>query len=273
MLTKESLCQYQYSLHEIDKNSIIVAPHELLRPYIANYTFTNPSNMPEQQTVLPTISSTLVCATGNGGIINGLRGVNTKPTMIADYARQFDFMFLVEFHAAGLYPFIGIDQGHLTDNGFSLEALSSSLNQQITEAYYTSNDIHTLTNKLDSIFLSRITDVEINSTFLYAFKKVLENKGNIRVKELAKDVYYSEKQLNRLFMKYAGANVKMCSRIVRMKNAVDLLSTITDTGHLFELTGHYDYAHFIHDFTDIYEFTPKEYLSKMSLFYNDPFKL
>lgn len=55
MLNKESI--YQSSLPKVDENSIIVAPHQLLRPYIATYMFTNPSTMPDQQTILPTISS------------------------------------------------------------------------------------------------------------------------------------------------------------------------------------------------------------------------
>lgn len=81
--------------------------------------------------------------------------------------------------------------------------------------------------------------------------------------ELADDVYYSEKQLNRLFQKYVGTGVKTFSHIVRMKRAVDLLSEPINISQLVETTGHYDYPHFIHDFRDIYGVTPKEYMSKL----------
>jgi len=98
MLNQASI--YQSALPKINENMIVISPHPLLRPYIANYTFTDLSTMPHQQTILPTISSTLVCTFQNRHFTAGLRGVNTKPTAIANYARQFDFMFLVEFHAA-----------------------------------------------------------------------------------------------------------------------------------------------------------------------------
>jgi len=245
----------------------------LLRPFIANYTFTCPRSMPEQQTVLPSVSSTLVYSIGSNDIINGLRGVNTKPTTIGDYARQFDFMFLIEFHSAGLYPFIKIDQSLLLDSSFPFEELNKSLNQQITEAYYLSSNISMLKHRLDNIFLSRLDDTAINSTFVYAMKKVLESRGIIRTKYLAEDVYYSEKQLNRLFQKYIGTGVKTFSRIVRMKHAADLLDSTISLSQLAEITGHYDPAHFVHDFKNVYGLTPGEYVDKMSLFYNDPFKL
>lgn len=271
MLNQASI--YQSALPKINENMIVIRPHPLLCPYIANYTFTDPSTMPHQQTILPTISSTLVCTFQNGHFTAGLRGVNTKPTAIANYARQFDFMFLIEFHAAGFYPILKIDQHYLADDGFLFSELDPILYKQIAEGYYTANSIHELTNKLDTIFLARINDAEVNPTFQIAFEKILSCNGTIRVKDLATESYYSEKQMNRLFRKYAGAKVKTCSRIIRMKKAVELLNTESNIGLLFEQTRHHDYAHFVHDFRAIYGITPKEYLEKMSLFYNDPYKL
>ena len=178
MLNQASI--YQSALPKINENMIVIRPHPLLRPYIANYTFTDPSTMPHQQTILPTISSTLVCTFQNGHFTAGLRGVNTKPTAIANYARQFDFMFLIEFHAAGFYPFLKIDQHYLADDGFLFSELDSILYKQIAEGFYTANSIHELTNKLDTIFLARINDAEVNPTFQIAFEKSLSCNGTIR---------------------------------------------------------------------------------------------
>ena len=273
MITEKSIKSYHFPAMLSDDNNLVIAPHELLRPFIANYTFTNPRTMSEQQTVLPSVSSTLVYSVGNNGIINGLRGVNTKPTTIGDFARQFNFMFLIEFHSAGLYPFIKIDQNLLLDNSFSFEDLSKSLNKQITEAYFMSTSIDMLKQSLDNIFLSKLDNTAINPTVQYAMKRILENRGTIRTKELAGDVYYSEKHLNRLFQKHIGTGVKTFSRIVRMKQVIDLLGCQIALSQLAEITGHYDLSHFAHDFKDVYGITPKEYMSKMSFFYNDPFKL
>lgn len=273
MINSESMKTYQNSTLMRGENILIIAPHQLLRPFIANYTFTNPQTMPEQQTVLPSVSSTLVYSVRNGCVTDGLRGVNTKPTLIAEYARQFDFMFLIEFHAAGLYPFLKIDQNLLLNNTFSFEDLSKSINQEILHAFFRADDIDTLKHQLDYIFLSKLDDTVVNPALTFAMNRIVSSRGIIQSKELAGEVYYSEKQLNRLFHKHIGTGIKTFSRIVRMKYAVDLLKQPIGISQLAEVTGHYDPAHFIHDFKDVYGITPKEYVGKMSIFYNDPFKL
>jgi len=273
MITEESMKKYQHSALMRSENFLVVAPHQLLRPFIANYTFTDPRTMPEQQTILPSASSSLVYSIRNNSIIDGLRGVNTKPTQIADYARQFDFMFLIEFHSAGLYPFIKVDQNLLLNNALSFGDLSKSINQEILHAYFDSDNIDTLKYKLDCIFLSRLDDSAINPALTFAMKKIISKRGIIRSKELAGEVYYSEKQLNRLFHQQIGAGIKSFSRIVRMKHAIDLLKYPIGISQLAEISGHYDSSHFIHDFKDVYGITPTEYVGKMSIFYNDPFKL
>lgn len=67
-------------------------------------------------------------------------------------------------------------------------------------------------------------------------KRIIERKGVVRVEKLADDVFYSEKQLNRLFQKYVGTGVKTFSRIVRMKRAVDLLNDSINMSRLVEIT-------------------------------------
>jgi len=251
----------------------IIAPHKSLRPYISNYTFTKPKSMSKQQTILPSVSNTLVFSIGNNNIGNGLRFVNTKPTMIGDYANQFDFMFLIEFHPGGLYPFIKVDQNLLLDHSYSFEVISKLLNKQIIEAYEMSCSIADLTDRLDTIFLSCLDMPAINPALTHGMKIVQASNGLIRSKDLAREVFYSKKQLNRLFQRNIGTSVKTFSRIVRMKYAIDLLNQHISLSQLSEITGHYDLSHFIHDFQNVYRLTPTEYISKMSLFYNDPFKL
>lgn len=273
MIDEKSLETYHaYAIHR-DANNLIIAPHKSLRPYISNYTFTKPKSMPKQQTILPSVSNTLVYSIGNNNIVNGLRGVNTKPTMIGSFASQFDFMFLIEFQAGGLYPFIKVDQNLLLDHSYSFENISKLLNKQIIEAYDMSSSISDLTDRLDTIFLSCLDITAINPALSHGMKIVQASNGLIRSKDLAREVFYSEKQLNRLFQRNIGTSVKSFSRIVRMKYAIDLLNQHISLSQLPEITGHYDLSHFIHDFQNVYGLTPTEYINKMSLFYNDPFKL
>lgn len=273
MILPESFHSHECSVLFRDDNCLVVAPHVLLCPYIANYTFTNPQTMPEQQMVLPSVSNTLVYSLEEHGLISGLRGVNTRPTAIGGYARQFHFMFLVEFHPAGLYPFLKIDQSLLRDDGFPFEDLNKMIDRQITGAYFAANSIRELIHRLDHIFLSALDEEAANGALTFSLKKILEHKGTLQTKELAGEVYYSEKQLNRLFQKHVGASVKTVSRVVRVKHALDLLSRPMSLSQAAEQTGHYDPSHFVRDFKTLCGFTPQEYRDNMSLFYNDPFKL
>ncbi|MBU5584760.1 AraC family transcriptional regulator, partial [Enterococcus sp. S181_ASV_20] len=86
--------------------------------------------------------------------------------------RQFDFLFLVEFHSSGLYPFLNIDQHHLDDKVFLFADLNQALLEQIAEAYYTAKTIHELASKLDQIFLEKIDQIELNPAFCIAFEKL-----------------------------------------------------------------------------------------------------
>lgn len=124
MVNANDIISYQYPALFRNEKNLVIAPHKLLHPYIANYTFTVPDTMSEQQTILPSASSTLVYSVSSKEIVNGLRGVNTKPTVIGSFAKQFEFMFLIEFHAGGLYPFIKVDQCLLKDAAYSFDDLS-----------------------------------------------------------------------------------------------------------------------------------------------------
>lgn len=273
MINANDIISYEQPALFRNEKTLVIAPHKLLHPYIANYTFTIPDTMPEQQTILPSASSTLVYSVSSKEIVNGLRGVSTKPTVIGSFAKQFVFMFLIEFHAGGLYPFIKVDQCFLTDAACSFEDLSKILNRKIIEAYYLSNSIYELKHKLDMIFLQQLDTTIINTSVAYTMKLIQNGKGLMQVKNLANEVFYSEKQLNRLFQKNIGTSIKTFSRIVRINHAAHLLKQSIAISQIAEQLGHYDTAHFAHDFKDIYGLTPIEYVQKMSLFYNDPFKL
>ncbi|MBP1041898.1 AraC family transcriptional regulator [Vagococcus sp. BWB3-3] len=256
-----------------DKHNLILSPHDALRPYIANYTFSNPIKMPSGQTILPSASTTLVYSIKNNRINSGLRGVSTKSTRIDRYATQFDALFLIEFHAGGLFPFTSIPQHILKDENYAFDSLNTVLDRKIIEAYTSALSITALKKEMDTLFLRQIGSYTDNQYVRYSLTKIIEQKGGVRVSDLAKDTCYSDKQLNRLFQQYIGTGVKTFSRIVRMKHAIELLPAANNLSSLIEQTDHYDSAHFVHDFRKLYGITPSQYLANMSLFYNDRFKL
>lgn len=252
---------------------MIFSPHPALRSHIASYTLTDPSEMPEQETVLPTVSNTLVYSINEAEMIGGLRGVNTEPTIIGEYAKRFPFLLLVEFQPGGFYPFSGIKQQLLVNQGFDFETLLPVIDSKIRVGYQRSNAVDDLLVELDRIFLEQLDDSLRNPAIHYAMEKVVHSRGMISCKSLAAEVFYSEQQLNRLFRTQVGVNVHQFSRIVRLKTTLHLLEQSQSLMEMAVKTGHYDAAHYSRDFKQIYQMTPREYQKKMSIFYNDPFKL
>lgn len=274
MITNRQIPAYQGLAMLRGRDILMLPPHRLLAPYISNYTITCPLGMDREQCVLPTASTTLVYTVTEAAITGGLRGVNTVSCRIGTYAAQFPLLVLVEFHPAGLFPFVRVAQNDLLDHSVPFEEIDRTLDCWLKEAIVRAESISELTGCLDHIFLSHLNTDYASDILSFAMTEVIREQGLVRGRELAGRVGYSERHLNRLFRLHIGTGIKTFSRIVRMKYALDLLGEDNSTAaEVIEHTGHYDPAHFIRDFRELYGVTPKQYRDKMSVFYNDPFKL
>lgn len=273
MITSAQIPAYQGPAMLTGGNILMIPPHRLLAPYISNYTITCPLGMDQDQCVLPTASTTLVYTVTEAAVTGGLRGVNTVSCRIGTYASQFPLLVLVEFHPAGLYPFIRVAQSELLDRSALFEELDRPLDCRLREAIVRAESIPELAGWLDRIFLAHLNPNLVSDILTSAVTEVLRQQGMVRGRELAERAGYSERHLNRLFRRHIGTGIKTFSRIVRMKYALDLMGGGEAAAAVAETTGHYDPAHFIRDFRELYGVTPKQYREKMSVFYNDPFKL
>lgn len=237
---------------------IYLLPHQELRDWISNYTITFPyqNMMADDYAVIPHGSATLVFSCDSKGIYGDLFGPATKPVVVGKRANQCNMIFIIEFQPAGLSVLTGIRQKELIDKTFSFESINPMLNELIVETLNNANNVNELVNNIDKILL-----INQNSSCPYelklSIKKIIENMGNISIKELSNSVSYSERQLNRIFDKYLGMNIKLFSRLVRVNKAIRLLhnpqNNITD---ICNLSGFYDLSHFIHDFKEVVRVYP-----------------
>jgi AraC-like DNA-binding protein len=276
MISRESINSYKGSIIKGDTNCLYIPPREILRPYIANYTisFPSPRNMPDEYTILPTASSTLVI-TVNSGAINGyLRGVNTRALNVGSRVNKMDLLLLIEFHTGGLYPFMPVEQTELVDSSYSLDDLDKKLMEAIGYQLEKSCQIGMLIEALDKIFISRLMNSQIMFDFLPVMKNIIKRHGMVNTGELSLPFYYSERQTRRLFLRYVGINPQKLTRIVRANYALRLIKNGNNSFlDVMEETGYCDQPHFIHEFKIIHGITPQEYKQKMSVFYNDNTKM
>ncbi len=276
MITKESIQSYQGISLNRGSNYLYLSPHILLQPYIANYTisFPSPQTMPDEYTVLPTASSTLIISVGADTIFSGLRGVNTKACNVGAFANKMKLLLLIEFKPGGLYPFIQMDQFELVDSSFKLDELDKTFTTTLENELIKSESVTDLVETLNRIFITKLMNFQTNKSVLAMMQDIVKQHGNKSTGELSSEYYYSEKQIRRLFMRFIGTSPKLFSRIVRTNYALHLLQR--DSAYLTDVAvqaGFFDQPHFIHDFRMVCGLTPQEYIRNMSVFYNDRFKM
>lgn len=276
MISLENITLYQGTSMSRGRDFLHVPPHNVLKPYISNYTisFPTPLTMSDEYTILPTSSSTLTICVSSDSINSGLRGVNTKACNVGAYANRMRLLLLIEFHPGGLYPFIRIDQFELVDSSFSLNDLDKTLTQTLENVLLKSVNIEALVEAIDRIFIARLPDYSTGRDISTCMNSIVKQHGNISVRDLSSEFCYSEKHIRRLFLNRVGSSPKMFSRIVRVNYALRLMQNQPQSfTNIAVQAGFFDQPHFIHDFKAICGLTPQEYIQKISVFYNDTFKM
>lgn len=276
MIGRASIAQYRGPVLDRGDGYVYIPPHPFLTPYIANYTITCPQqgNMPIDYTVLPSGSATLCYSLSESGIFDGLRGINTKASVVGAHAVQFDLLLLIEFHPAGLWPLIRVPQHEILDDSFRFADLDMRLHRQILDILYISEDIDALIDRLDQILMARLATSVLNPQLAQAMNAIMERGGLMSIRQLAEETCYSERQLRRIFVERLGMGINAFSRIVRVNRAIHMMQTDRTAMSTVAVTaGFYDQPHFIHDFQALCGVTPMVYMEKMSVFYNDIYKL
>ena len=274
MINLKNIENYQGKFLKRGFDFLYIPPHSVLQPYISCYTISFPIDMPDEYTILPTASSTIVVSVDSNHIYNILRGVNTKASNVGNHANKMKLLLLIEFKPGGLYPFLNVDQLELVDNSFALNDIDNTLTQTIENELIKSSTIETLIHALDELFVTLLIKRNNSKGILAMTNLIMNQNGEISVKDLSATCHYSERQIRRLFLQYIGTSPKMFARIVRMNHAVHLIQNTP--ANLMSVTmqaGYFDQPHFIHDFKSICGITTMDYIQNMSVFYNDEFKM
>lgn len=102
--------------------------------------------------------------------------------------------------------------------------------------------------------------VFLTDPIFHAVNKIISRKGIIRVDELAKEFFMTERTLSRQFKIKVGLSPQAYAKIIRISNAMDLLILHPETSldqTAFD-TGYYDVAHLSRDFREHVSLKPSE---------------
>jgi len=130
--------------------------------------------------------------------------------------------------------------------------------EQIAECTYFQQRISSFEKFIRSFQL--IQSLNLNMVE-YAVQQIYRSKGTISIKDLSRDIGFTEQYIRRKFSEKIGFSPKQFSRIVQFQNVIEdfLLMANTSTQDIIYDIGFYDQAHFIKVFKQMTNFTPKQY--------------
>lgn len=255
---------------------LYIAPHPLLRPYIAHYTFCSQgaqpeSLLPEKLTLIPDASGCVVFSYDGRALSGCFWGPTTKTVVVFGDAENIPLRFFIEFLPGGANRLLGLNLKDFTDRREPLELVCPSLSIGIKNAFEQSQRVAYLSNAIDTLLLTALAEMPGNPRPLSPILKHVNCQSTVST--AAEKIGYSERHLQRLITEALGMRYKTFTRLTRINLAMQRMEkdpvAFTKLAHAL---GYYDQSHFNHDFKAVCGISPTKYYAHMSDFYNESYK-
>jgi len=190
-----------------------------------------------------------------------LYGQNTKP---------------IQLHAAGeiaviayfLYPWLlpslfGYSASELTDQGIDLSLCGPARESNLKEQLLNSPSREDRLRLMDAYILrlSRSRKIVTDERLPYAIRTIRQHRGTLLLGDLQKELFVTERTLQRLFGETVGLTPKLYSRICQFHAALNQLGChgFTEMTQVAFDNGYADQSHLIRAFKEFTNLSPLEY--------------
>lgn len=239
---------------------------------------------PEKQTIVPDGCMEMLFHYGDlykQYLDNGNSMIQPRCFVIGQLTRPLEIeptgetgIFSVRFHPEGFLPFTSIPIKAMENTAVSLEKLFGKDGQEIEQQIINANSTSERIKLIEEFLLDRLTDIEtIDRIVRSTVKTIITANGQLSVNDLSRDFKVNRRQLLRKFSSAMGLSPKQLSRTIRLQAALKMLlnNQFSNLAELAYETEYYDQSHFIKEFKEFTESTPKEFygthLKMSSLFY------
>jgi AraC-like DNA-binding protein len=248
----------------------IIHPSPLLAPFVKHYWFMRIGEASGGERVVPTGSVSLVFHRGHrlfsatGGAFQPSAFLSGQAAGYADLVQTGSVdMISVIFRPHGARAFFALPMNECYDAAISAEDMNDTGLAELQDRLFYAPDNAASTRLIEAFLLKRLRVAKVwNFERLSAVLSAIDGGQSNRT-ALASTACLSNRQFQRVFAEYVGANPKNFLRIVRFQRALHTLQTHPETS-LAELAftgGFYDSSHLIKEFRTFSGYTPAEYLA------------
>lgn len=252
----------------------LIEPAPVLRPYVKSYWVmqrANPLDYLREEYIHPGGGYGIVFNLGDDFHVDGvpvrerifLDGSNTVTRRLGFKGKI--SAIGVRFEPGGAYPFFGVPLHELRNYLAVMDVLGHRLLQDLYEQIAEAKTTPLKIALLERWLLKQMGEWQAPPAIIPASFKVIRHQGGqISMKQLADDLYISQRQLERLYKTQVGMTPVQYGRLLRVDRARSLLKLKTyeqlSTAQIGAELGYYDQSHFIRDFKEIIGITPYQYL-------------
>lgn len=189
-------------------------------------------------------------------------GINNEAfmTVAPNDKEEITSTFAIRFYAWTAVLFSDESMAGVRNNVFDAQQHYSKIISAIKPLLF---DIATLNERIkiaEKILLSALNIKRVNPSLENAVFCMLNQKGNMKTRILADEVYISSRQLERIFNEYIGVSPKQLTSLIRYQYLWnDILYhnhfNVADAVHLY---GYTDQSHLLHDFKKYHMLLPSE---------------
>ncbi|HEX5172269.1 MAG TPA: helix-turn-helix transcriptional regulator [Cyclobacteriaceae bacterium] len=172
---------------------------------------------------------------------------------------------LVIFNEGGVSAFSRLPSHELFGLTISSENLFPPTElEQILESLAEAATNKDRINIVESFLLSKIISPKKDTLIDHAVKFIIQQRGNIRMKDLVSSLPLSRDPFEKRFRAWTGSTPKQFASIVRLRNLIKKYPAHRSLTDVAYDAGYFDQSHFIKDFRLFTGQSPKEFFSAPS---------
>lgn len=133
--------------------------------------------------------------------------------------------------------------------------------REVEERLSEATDIDGAAAVVDRFLVQRLAPRE-DSLVRSVVAGIVEQRGAVRIRDLARAHGTSQDPLEKRFRRVVGASPKQFSKIVRFQAAVSARAAVTTLAALAQAAGYYDQSHMAHDFRSVTGCSPSEFFAQ-----------